>query len=68
MEETLKNILIQYAEFVETRLYKAKNGDAEIKAAELMDEVRTVNVLCVTYDRMRHKAQKTEGWESENGE
>ena len=56
-KEKLKSILMKYAEYVEERVEKAKSGEESIKPETLMDEVRTVNVLCVTYERMQHRAQ-----------
>lgn len=48
---------MKYAEYVGERVEKAKSGEESIKHETLMDEVRTVNVLCVTYERMQHRAQ-----------
>ena len=56
-KEKLESILAKYAEYVEQRVEKAKNGEISVKPETLMDEVRTVNVLYVTYERMQHRTQ-----------
>lgn len=56
-KEKLESILAKYTEYVEQRVEKAKNGEISVKPETLMDEVRTVNVLCVTYERMQHRTQ-----------
>lgn len=56
-KDKLKSVLLKYAAYVEKRLDRAIGGEEAEGQPLLMDEVRTVNLLCVTYDRMEHKAE-----------